>query len=110
MHDPGIAVDFLGIEAADRRAEVHRVIAPPQAPRQLRAGEVDHDLRALLLQIDRRARIGQAHDQPAGAGLAATKVDARIARPTLAGGAAAWAGGGAGGIGGAAPRATAADQ
>ncbi|RYG82272.1 AMIN domain-containing protein [bacterium] len=41
------------------------------------AGEVDDDVVALLAKVDRRARIRKAHDDAAGAVVAATEVEAR---------------------------------
>ena len=51
-----------------------------------RAGEIHHDLRALLAQVDWSVRIAQIHDDPAGTVGRAAKIDvANAARTTRRG-------------------------
>src|SRR5690606_41634503 len=56
---------------------LHDALPISQLRRQFRTDEVDDDLAALLTQIDRRARVAQAHDQAAGASAVAgpTEID-----------------------------------
>ena len=68
--------DAHDVEAADRRGEIGGVVAAREVARNFGAGEVDDDLVAELAQAGRRARIGQAHDDAAGATGAAAEVDA----------------------------------
>ena len=55
-----------GIKALDRRSPIGDVIATHVVLRQVGAGEVDHDLIALLTHVDGRVRVGQLDDDAAG--------------------------------------------
>ena len=75
--------DAGDVEAADRRAEVGRVIAAHQVVRHSGVGEVDDDLVAELAQVDVGVRVGELHDHATGAVRAAAEVDARSSRAPL---------------------------
>jgi hypothetical protein len=76
------------VEAADGRGEVGNVEAALQVLRQVGADEVHEHLVALLVQVDRRARIAELDDQPAGgrAVIAAAEVQVLDGPTTGAGG------------------------
>ena len=74
-HQARAALDADRIDGLHRRREIHDVVAAHEVLRHQRAGEVDHDLIAFLAHVDRRARIGELHDDAAGAVGAAAEID-----------------------------------
>ena len=75
-HDARAITQARDIKAGDWRAEIGGVIATHEILGQPRAAEFHDDLIAELVQVNRRVRIGQLHDDAPGAVCAAAKVDA----------------------------------